>query len=184
MIKVVYLGINVSDCQLAECLRANASGKWLPVMCEVAYWYNNSLPSLRLPLPPFHLLPVWVRIPGWLLRGPLCSQTKGLLSLRVAERLVSGMRSFCWRVSERKRCHSGLESEIMLVSWEFVCVYMSQPGLVSSVGKAHLNFPSFKLLIIKKNSYTVGYNLIKWIANHTDAILLMKLCKMFLKVLF
>ncbi len=117
MIKVVYLGINVSDCQLAECLRANASGKWLPVMCEVAYWYNNSLPSLRLPLPPFHLLPVWVRIPGWLLRGPLCSQTKGLLSLRVAERLVSGMRSFCWRVSERKRCHSGLESEIMLVSW-------------------------------------------------------------------
>lgn len=98
MIKVVYLGINVSDCQLAERLWANANSKWLLVMCEVAYWYNNSLPSLQLPLPPFHLLPVWVRkIPGWLLRGPLCSWTKGLLSLRVAECLVSGMRSFCWR---------------------------------------------------------------------------------------
>lgn len=120
MIKVVYLRINVSDCQLAECLWANANGKWLLVMCEVAYWYHNSSPSLQLPLPPFHLLPVWVRkIPGWLLRGPLCSWTKGLLTL-------SGWQSAsfpAWGHSvggerERKRCHSGLESEIMLVAWD------------------------------------------------------------------
>lgn len=144
MIKVVYLGINVSDCQLAECLCANANGKWLLVMCEVAYWYNNSSPSLRLPLPPFHLLPVWVRkIPGWLLRGPLCSWTKGLLTLSGWQSAwfpawghsVGGEReeemSFRTWIGDYAGCLGWRQDEL---GWrEFVYVHKSQLGLVSTM---------------------------------------------------
>lgn len=88
--------------QMTERVRANVATQ------SHCWWCTGSLIGAiilqrlsSLPFRPFHLLPVWVRkIPGWLLRGPLCAGTKGLLSLRVAECLVSGMRSFWWRREE------------------------------------------------------------------------------------